>query len=390
MSQRLTTGELVFEARKVRAFAASRFHVQQGICPLPSQVAITNNELRSPEFLVKIDPRSGAITSVFSRKLKRELVDASREGLNSYQYLRGNNLKDLQRNGRVKISVKESGPLVGSLLIESEAPGCAKLRREVQLIAGLDRVNITDEIDKLPVRDKEGIHFGFSFNVPNGELRMDVPWAVVRPELDQIAGACKNWFTVQRWVDIANRDFGVTWATPDAPLVEMGSVTANLIGSLSDPKVWMDHVSPSQTIYSWAMNNHWHTKYRAEQEGPTIFRFSVRAHPPASPDEAARFGIACAQPLVVTGASQKKTQPPRLKISAPGVLVSALKPAEEGRALIVRLFAASGRPERAQLKWSEPKPKAIWISDASEKPVRPCSGALEIPAYGVITLRAEL
>ena len=49
-----------------------------------------------------------------------------------------------------------------------------------------------------------------------------MPWAVVRPEVDQLPGACKNWFTVQRWVDVSNDEYGVTWATLDAPLVEVG------------------------------------------------------------------------------------------------------------------------------------------------------------------------
>ena len=40
--------------------------------------------------------------------------------------------------------------------------------------------------------------------VPDGMIRMDVGWACVRPELDQIPASCKNWFSVQRWVDISN------------------------------------------------------------------------------------------------------------------------------------------------------------------------------------------
>ena len=64
------------------------------------------------------------------------LVDtASGQALNDYLYLRGNNLADLKRNGPVKITVKEPGPLLASLLIESDAPGCTKLIRELRLSA---------------------------------------------------------------------------------------------------------------------------------------------------------------------------------------------------------------------------------------------------------------
>ena len=137
----------------------------------------------------------------------------------------------------MKISIKERGPLVASLLIESEAPGCRKLTREVRVIDGLDRVDLLNTVDKLPVRAKEGVHFRFGFNVPRSTVRMDVPWAVVRAELDQLPGACKNWFTVQRWIDISNDRYGVACATPDAPLFEVGGITANLLGGQGNPQL---------------------------------------------------------------------------------------------------------------------------------------------------------
>ena len=127
--------------------------------------------------------------------------------------LPGGNVNDAQRNGPAKISVKENGPLVASLLVESDAPGCNKLLREIRLVSGLDRVEIIDTIDKKAVRSVEGVHIGFGFNVPNAALRINIPWGVIQPEKDQLAGACKNWFSVERWVDISNDKLGVTWST---------------------------------------------------------------------------------------------------------------------------------------------------------------------------------
>jgi hypothetical protein len=143
--------------------------------------------------------------------------------------------------------------LLASLIIDSEAPSCKSLSREVRVISGLNRIELINTVDKLPIRAKEAIHFGFGFNVPDGIVRMDVGLAEVRPEVDQIPAACKNWFSVQHWVDIANEDFGVTWSPIDAPLVELGGITANLIGSQTDWRVWIQHLRPSQTLYSWVM-----------------------------------------------------------------------------------------------------------------------------------------
>jgi hypothetical protein len=349
-SQRLASGELVFLARNVPAMSAKRFRVEAGAASARGAVKAEAATLVHPEFTVRIDERTGGIVSLFSRSLNRELVDAkAATALNDYFYLPGSDLTGLQRNGSPRISVKERGPLVASLLIESEAPGCKRLAREVRVVDGLDYVEIINTIDKLPVRAKEGVHFGFGFNVPDGTVRMDVGWAVVRPELDQIPAACKNWFSVQRWVDISNDRFGVTWSPVDAPLVEVGGITANLIGSQTNPDVWIQHLQPSQTIYSWVMNNHWHTNYRAEQEGPTVFRFAIRPHKGFAADDAAKFGVGCSQPLIAAPASGPTPPKPRFELSSDKVVVTAFKPSDDGKAWIVRLFGASGKNEKVKL-----------------------------------------
>ena len=218
---------------------------------------------------------------------------------------------------------------------------------------------------------------------------MDVGLAQVRPEVDQIPASCKNWFSVQRWVDIANNDYGVTWSPVDAPLVELGGLTANLIGSETDWRVWIQHLEPTQTLYSWVMNNHWHTNYRADQEGPTVFRFAIRPHGKFASEEAAKFGVACSQPLIVARAAGNRKETPRLKLSSSKVLVSALKPSDDGKGTIVRLFGASGKDQKVKLDWSKPAPTRIWLSDTSEQAKTPTSNTVEVPGWGVVTLRVE-
>jgi alpha-mannosidase len=75
--------------------------------------------------------------------------------------------------------------------------------------------------------------------------------------------------------------------------------------------------------------------------------------------------------------------------SSDGVTVIGLKPADDGKALIVRLFGASGKNGRANLIWNEPRPSRICLSDTSEKCGEPVTEAVKVPGYGVVTLRAE-
>ena len=116
------------------------------------------------------------------------------------------------------------------------------------------------------------------FNVPDGVMRMDMPWAVVRPSTDQLPGACKNYFTVGRWVDVSNDDFGVTWATLDAPLIEVGADHGRRPPNLFEPETGSSSLEPTQTFYSYVMNNYWETNYKASQEGMTTFRYSIMPH----------------------------------------------------------------------------------------------------------------
>jgi alpha-mannosidase len=204
--------------------------------------------------------------------------------------------------------------------------------------------------------------------------------------LDQIPAACKNWFSVQRWVDISNDRFGVTWSPVDAPLVEVGGITANLVGSQTDPRAWIQHLAPSQTLYSWVMNNHWHTNYRAEQEGPTVFRYAISAHRRFAPEDAAKFGVACSQPLLIVHGGSSK---PRLKISGKGILATAFKPADDGQGWIIRLFGASGKAQTASLRWEEPVPRELWLSNLSEKPLQKINEPIVVPGWGIVTLLAK-
>lgn len=395
VAQRLTTGELVFR-HPIGMFCTRRWYVSKGEQSIGREnypgAAVDGITLAAPDSAVaravtlRLDENTGGIASL--NCAGRELVDTNAPTrLNDYFYLPGGDLRGLQRSGPVKVSVKEKGPLIASLVVESDAPGCNKLTREYRLHALRNYIEVINVVDKKAVRSKEGVHFGFGFNVPGGTVRMDVPWAIVRPEEDQLPGACKNWFTVQRYIDISNAEFGVTWLTPDAPLVQVGGITANLIGSLPDTRAWKKKIEPSATIYSWAMNNHWHTNYRAEQEGPVVFRYFIIPHLHQEPGRAARAALEMSQPLLVLAArGDEPAQRPFVSVS--GALVTSFKPAEDGKAWIIRLFGVSGENGHAMLEWSR-SPKAIWLSDASEKPLLAAAAPFEVPAWSIVTLRAD-
>lgn len=390
-SQRLSTGELAFLAEEVPPLAGRRYSITAGEPTRRGQARADKTSLNNSRISVRVDPASGALESLRNTAVNAELSDTkSGVGLNRYYYVLADKVQEAQQAGPATVTIKEPGPLVASLQIVSDAPGCIRFHREIRLVDGLDRVELINVLDKKAVREKEGVHLGFAFNVPRGIMRMDIPWAVVRPELDQLTGACKNWLTVGRWVDVSNQEYGVTWATLDAPLVQVGAMTANIMGPLSKPEAWIGHLDPSQTLYSWVMNNHWYTNYRAEQEGPTMFRYALWPHQQYDPAATQRFGVECSQPLVAVPArGEAPDERPLLELDTPQVVVASLKPSTDGKAWIVRLFGAGGQAADVALRWGSRTPKRVSFSNLAEERGEAVKGSVPVPGYGLVTLRAD-
>lgn len=398
-SQRLRSGELAFWVDGAPPFAVKRYAVSAGAAYSSKPVVVVQDSaLDNGTVQIRVDAKTGGIVEITGKGFEGNLVDdTGGQELNDYLYLPGDDLKDLQRNGLVKISVGEKGPLAASLVIESDAPGCKRLRREVRLVAGQDYVEINNLVDKAKLQaedywaTKESVNFAFPFHVPDGEVLMDIPLGgTVRPEVDQLPGSCKNWFTVGRWVDVANQKQGITWVTLDAPLIEVGGITARLLNSQTNPEVWRQKVDPTQTFYSWVMNNHWSSNYRAFQKGPVTFRYILRPHHKTDPAENTRFAMGFSQPLLARPALPGKTRSsPQLTLSSDDVVVDGFKPSDDGKGWIVRLYGASGKESAVKFQWAGPVPKAIFLSNTSEESVEKIGDKVSVPGYGLATLRVE-
>lgn len=409
-SQRLSTGALAFVATAIPPFAAKRFFIGPG--PANSagskavddrSIAVDDHSLDNGILHVAIDEKTGVISSLKNHSIDNEFVDTdSSGGLNDYLFLQGNNLKDLQRNGPVKITIKEQGPVLAELRIESPAPGVVSLARNIRLVSGCDFVEMTNILDKLPaelnphpgdypwanLHGKESLNFGFPFHVQDGDIRLDIPMAIMRPEKDQIPGSCKNWLEVGGWADVSNKDYGITWVTLDAPLVEVGGITATLLGGQSNPAIWRKHIEPTQKLYSWALNNHWETNYRAYQDGIITFRYALQPHKTFDPLASTELSTGLSQPLIVTRAAGKALTTPRLQLSSSRLVVLALKPSADGKAWIVTLFNPSEQPETTTLTWNGPV-GASRYSNTTEEPLAPVEAPVTIASQDVVTIRVE-
>jgi hypothetical protein len=398
--QRLSTGELVFLAEDVPALGSVVFRIgrtsQTGQTGQTSQtgqtVSATPTALENSLVKVILNPTTGDISSLVDKRTGHDFANAkSPYSLNSFRYLRGGDAPEkATAPTAVKISIKERGPVQASLLIESEAEGCRRLTREVRLIAGQPQVEIFNTVDKIATRAKEGIHFAFAFNLPaDATPRMDIPWGVMNPLADQLAGANKNWLACQRWIDVSGADCGITWVPREASIVQFGDITANLLGAVA-PGAWKTQLGDPRTIVSWALNNHWHTNFPLEQGGVIPFNYAILPHGAYDPVVANRFGLDQNQPLLALPVARNITVKPIVTLDNPRVFISTLKPADDGKATILRLRSLSDQPETVKLSWPAGPPQTVQYCDATEVPGEPAGSDMAVLPYGIVTLRVQL
>ncbi|QIL40532.1 glycosyl hydrolase [Pedobacter sp. HDW13] len=412
-SQRLSTGELVFLVSEIPAFGTKNYYLSNSSGKKPDVKIAKGNTLDNGIFKVKIDTVSGDVIHITDASGTEFVNKNDPANINSFRYLLGSgepasagpqyaaNANTVLSNDAVKIVkatgptevrvvIKENGPLVASILVTSKADGCNKLTREVRVVAGKPEIEIDNLVDKIATIKKEGIHFGFAFDVPNGRTRMDIPWGVVEVEKNQLPAANRNWMSFQRWLDISNENKGVSWCALDAPTFESGNMTANIIGGAFHSPQWIENLPLNSTIYSWALNNHWHTNYPLFQEGKLNFRYRILPHKYGyNAVKTNRFGLEQSRPLLAVLLKEKISLKPVVKIDNENVFISVIKTSADGKSKVIRLRSLSEKEETAILSFPGIRPKSVRTCVADETPGEEVGSTIHLAPYGIVTLVIE-
>ena len=388
-SQKLSTGELIFRAEDVPAYGSIKYKLSKEDFISESKL-IKDKVLDNGIIRVEIDPNTGDVSSLNFKG--DEFVDQDAKcTINSYRYLKADdNPEKAFAPKDVKISVKENGPLLATILVKSQAEGCKSLTSEITIYDGQENIDFKNVIDKIAILEKEGVHFGFAFDIDSPTVVADIPWGIMEVEKDQLYGANRNWITLQRWLDISNKERGITWCPLDAPVFQVGNITANILGAATESEEWIRKLEPSGTIYSWALNNHWHTNFQLSQEGEITFRYRVQPHFNSYDYVAAnRFGMEQYQPLVAAQVDETFEASQLLAIDgSPAINSTVFKTSEDGKSAILRLRSLSDRDETVRLKWFDRIPASIHTLDIEDdKPLDEIQDEVTIPAKDFVTLR---
>ncbi|HTN08718.1 glycoside hydrolase family 38 C-terminal domain-containing protein [Agriterribacter sp.] len=387
-SQRLSTGELVFWAGGIPALASKHFRVVKGNSNVTSVCKVNQTTLENGLLKVTVNAATGNITQLINLKTGYNYADEKTNGLNAFYWLPAN-IDAPVADSNIKVTVTENGPLLVEMKIQSQGRGVRSVSRVIRLVAGQPWVEIKNTVDKLPLPAKDGIHFGFGFNIPHAKTRVDIPWGVMEIDKDQWPQGNRNWIALQRWLDVSNDKQGVTWCSLDAPLFEYGKMTANIALGWGSKGPWVQKTEPSSSVYSWVMNNHWHTNFPLTQEGPVDFRYRIMPHGTYDAAAANRFGMEQAQPLVHVMANKDPKLSPFVNIDNDKVVVTILKSTDESKAVILRLRSLSDKAETVKLDFSTSNPKAVYQCDTEENPGKQIIEDISLLPFGMSTIKVE-
>jgi hypothetical protein len=386
VSQKLSDGRLAFLATDVPAMGSKRYSlVSKGPLPDAQLLSSGTEKLENEFFSLKIDQATGNISSFIWKPLNAEIVKASSsDGLNKYFYVPGRDPKlAVTSNTPDVIRLKENGPLLTVMEVKSNAPGCNSLLREIIIYKSLNRVELTNTVDKKMVREKESVHFAFPFGIPDAVSRYNTGWGgIFSPGVNQLAGSNQDYYCVQHWCDVSSQNYGVSLLLREACLVEPGEMINEQLNNFG-MKAWKTKPNTDPTLYSYVMNNYWHTNFKADQEGPATFTYALVPHGLFNVAEAQKEGLSFNQPLLAIPAQGTTAAGSLFSLSNNNVVVTSI--AASGEGYFVRFFNTSAAPVSFLIMPGRFKPGVVKVKNTDGNyDSKPIDKEFSLPGFGIM------
>jgi alpha-mannosidase len=229
-----------------------------------------------------------------------------------------------------------------------EHANVGQLCQRVLLPYGADHIECQSEWQMGLTAHPEATYLLFPFDLPRAQARFDVGGVSVRPHADQLPGVCRDYFTVQSWVDFNDGAHGVTIATPDNPMIQLGDFSFAHNRS--------DFTLNRAMLLGWVTNNYWETNFPAYQPGTVTARYHILPYA-GNFDEtrAQRFAAeaAHARPLVQHMGEAPLSQAlpisgTLLHLPEPPICVQSIVRTDEG--VTITLFNASDEMQSASVR----------------------------------------
>lgn len=389
-SQKLSNGNIVFTAKNIPPLGYKGYKIIKGKNGHEITSPLNDYTLSNEFFSLTFNDSTFAVKDLTRAGNHFNYVDSTnRYGLNQFIHS-GTNASNLTLSSNPKMVSYENGPILKSITLKSHAQGCNSLLQNIVLFNDLDKIEIINTIDKQKDYSKENIRFAFPSNIKNPISRINIAWAVIQPEKDQLPGANKNYFTAQRWIDISNNYNGLSIALVDAPLVELGRMSGEAWMASPD-REWSSSTSSSSLFYSWVMNNSWHTNYKASQEGIATFKYFLKPHSKFNYLDNYKFGVESSQPLrIIYSNSAINDYNQTVKLDpASSIVISILYPSRDSTGIMLRIFNPTEKTSSTHLTWMRKTKVTFYLSSGDEEEIREIGNDIKLDPFEVMTIKIK-
>ena len=293
-----------FLAARVPAMGYRVYRMESGQTAPASPEPKAANTIENEFFRVSVDPNRGGVSSIFDKQSGRELVDSkSPYLLDQYLYVAGgDNTRLIHISEHLPNANLTVSPAAGATGMNAVATSwgqslnyrvsglhAPRIDVEIRLFNGEKKIEIVNRLEKEPVNDKEAIYFAFPFAAANPEFEYEGQNGTVNPARDELAGGCREWYAAGHWARVSGGGISAAVIPIDAPLVTFGDINRGLWPEKFEPK--------SSTIFSYALNNYWHTNFPRVQSGEFTFRYVITGGATLDPAYLSRLGRESLTPL---------------------------------------------------------------------------------------------
>lgn len=394
-------------------FECYKFVTQEGhTAPLAVEKPQQTDVMENAFYRVKVDAATGAVAGIFDKQLNKEIVDSTSPfKFDQYVYVSGGGNGEtqivyMQKSlpvAKLTINPSTDGRVIGLhktpygqvLRVESKDVHTPSIRTDIILFDHEKKIGFVNHFNKEAVNEKEAVYFAFPVVLDQPDFTYEIQNGWVDPSRDMLKGAGLEWFSVRHWVSVSNGNVSAAIVPVDAPLITLGDINRG---------VWPDEFrAKSSTVFSYALNNYWHTNYRAAQGGDFTFRYVFTSGPQLSPADLGRLGRSAMTPFEVDkivdqdkydDAARPLTSNPTsfLQVSAPNVAVENWKAANDGQGSIVRLLEIGGDAANFRVTFPLFNVQHAWVTNAVEENQQeiPPSGSsieLSIKPHEILTIR---
>jgi hypothetical protein len=402
-----------FTAKDVPGVGYKVYELRETKAQAPTAATTTETTLESPFYRVVLDPATGSIRSIYDKQLNKELVDQENAWrFGQYLYVSGGDEEpnsilqyravspkpSLQvhpaQDGRL-ISVEKT-PWGTRAQLESSAENTPRIRTEIRLYDDEKKIELIEDLNKKPELKKEAVYFAFPFAMTHPQFQYEIQNGVVDPAKDMYPGAGREWFSVQHWVSVQQDGVSATVVPLDASLLTLGDINRG---------AWPTEFGQRPgAIFSYVMNNYWHTNYRAEQGGDYRFRYIITSAAHTDAPALSRMGWEETTPLEEDEirSQDKALDFPRpldglrgsfLSVDDPDLLLDTWKPAEDGNGTILRLIDLGGTERTATITLPLVSIDKVTATDAVERDTTPIvptgrhTFSVDIRPHAIVTVR---